>query len=365
MKITMNYRYFSVISLLTLFPLLTQGQEYSEKRTYSKTIRVNREMTLEVNNKYGNIHITPWRTDSLSVRVEVDAFAQNRDRLARMFQGIDIDISETDYLVRAQTDFSQSITMLFESFKGMTKKIIPYESSIRINYFINAPEYLSMNIINRYGDVYAEDNSGTFTLDLSNGSFKANSLNRVKNLELNFCDATINRINSGEINVSFSEMVIGEAQDLTINSISSRFNIARAEIIQTESRRDKFFIGKAGTLRGDSYFTDFRIDELSKELNISTKYGSLNADMIDKSIELVTINSGFTDISLVFDPVLSYNLDIRHVNAFVVLPQKDSKIEKKAVNEENKEYMTFGRVGRNPGSLKVFIDANRGNIHLK
>lgn len=72
-----------------------------------------------------------------------------------------------------------------------------------------------------------------------------------------------------------------------------------------------------------------------------------------------------SDISLTFDPAVSYNLDIRHVNAFLVLPEKNSDIEKKSVNEDKKEYMTFGTVGKNPGSVKVSIDTTRGNIYIK
>ena len=361
-------RHYNILILIAgslLFSSLATAQPYSEKRIFRKTVPADREMTLEIDNKYGTIQITPWTTDSLSVRAEVEAFAQDHDRISKMFQGIDVNISGTSYLVRARTEFTQNISMMFESFKGMTKKIIPYESRIQINYFINAPAYLNMRIINKYGDVYMEDNTGTFSIELSNGSFKAGSLNKTNGLELNFCDATINRITQGTINSSFSEFVIDEAQEITINSISSRFNIGRAGMITTESRRDKFFIGKAGSVNGKSYFTDFRINELSKELNLETKYGSVNADLIEKTLEQITINSGFTDINLVFNPALSYSLDIRHLNSFLVLPEKNIKIEKKIINEEKKEYMTFGTVGRNPGNIKVTIDANRGNIYLR
>ena len=74
-----------------------------------------------------------------------------------MFDGITINITETKYLVRAQTDFSQNINMLFESFKGMTSKLISYDSKVEINYYINIPEYLNLKIENKYGDVYMEE----------------------------------------------------------------------------------------------------------------------------------------------------------------------------------------------------------------
>ena len=98
---------------------------------------------------------------------------------------------------------------------------------------------------------------------------------------------------------------------------------------------------------------------------LTTKYGSVNADFIEKGFESININSGYSDISLGFDQGSSYNLDIRHINSFLVLPDKNIKTEQKALNEEKKEYMTFGTVGKNPGTTKVKIDATRGNIYLK
>jgi hypothetical protein len=361
----MHYRLSIIILALLLIPEIISGQDFSEKRIFHKSVHVNKEMKLEVDNKYGTIQITPWEKDSVSVRAEVEANSSNLERLHKMFQGIDVNISETSFLVRAETEFTQNINMLFESFKGMTKKIIPYESGIQVNYFISAPEYLNMKIVNKYGNVYMENNTGTFSLNLSNGSFKANALNQIEGINLTFCDATITKMKGGNIDASFSELVIGESGDLSINSVSSRFDLKKTGKLDTESRRDKFFIGTAISLKGNSYFTDYRIEQLDKEINLEIKYGSLNADRIEKSIELVTINSSYSDLNLTFDPAVSYTLDIKHINAFLVVPDKNSKIEKKTLNDEKKEYMTFGTVGRNPGNVKVMIDATRGNIYLK
>jgi hypothetical protein len=255
--------------------------------------------------------------------------------------------------------------MLFESFKGMTSKLISYETRVQINYFVSLPENLNLKIDNKYGDIYMENNSADIKISLSNGSLKANILNSASSLILSFCDATINKINKGKIEASFSEVVIGESDNLSISSVSGRFELKQAGKIHTDSRRDKFFFGKLISLDGDSYFTDFRIEELKNELNMITKYGSLNADLVDKGIAAITLNTSYTDINLSFDPLVSYNLDIRYINSSLITPDKNSSLEKKVINEEKKENMTFGTVGKNPANVKVKIDANRGNIYIK
>jgi hypothetical protein len=361
----MRYRLLILIGASLLSAEVLYGQAFSEKKIFRETMPVTKETTLEVDNKYGTIHITTWNKDSVEVRAEVEAFSSDLDRMRKMFQGVNVNITGTSYLVRANTSFTQTINMLFESFKGLTSKLISYESRIQINYFINAPEYMDMRIANKYGDVYMESNTGNVSLNLSNGAFKANVLNESNGLDLVFCDATINKLIKGRLNTSFCEVEIDDSRDLSITSISSKFHLEKSESINIESRRDEFFVGKAGSIRGTSYFSDFRIEEVQKEINMVTKYGDFDAGLISKGIEMVTLNSGYTDISLAFDKSLSYNLDIRHTNAFLVLPENDAKLEKKVLNEEKKEYMTYGTVGRNPGNIKVMIEATRGNIYLK
>lgn len=361
----MHYKLLSAVILSMSAVFALPAQTFTEKKTISRAFHITRETSLELNNKYGNIHITPWDKDSVSIKVEIEASAQSLDRLHKIFDDLDVNFSETNYLIRVQTNFTQNINYLLESFKVMTKKIISYESKIEINYFISAPEYIDLNIVNRYGDVYMENNTGNISLNLSNGSFKANILNEASEMELVFCDATINRIKKGTINASFSELIIGESDDLNITSISSRFDFEKSLLLHTESKRDKFYLETAGSLNGDAYFTDFRIENLTGNINLVTKYGNLRARMIEKGSELITINSSYTDIDLTFDPVISYNLDIKYINTFLVVPEDNSSLEKKTIDDDKKEYMTFGTVGKNPGKRKVMIDATRGNIYLK
>ena len=361
----MNYRINMMLYLALFVFTALSAQNNSETRSFIKTVAVGKETTLELSNKYGTIQITPWNKDSAYIRAEVKAFAKDRSKIGKMFDGITVNISDTKDLVRAQTEFTSNINTLFESFKGMTNKIISYDSHIEINYYINIPEYLNLKIENKFGDVYMEDNSGELKISISNGSFKAHSLGKKSSITLVFCDAKINSIVSGNIDASFSEVSIGESEDLSINSISSKYDIKKAGMITGESKRDKFFIENIGSLRANAYFTDYKINNIRKELDLTTRYGTIDADLIEKGFESVNINSGYCDISLDFDPGSSYNIDIRHTNTFLVLPDKNAKTEQKAMNEDKKEYITTGTIGKNPGTRNVRIDANRGNIYLK
>jgi len=363
--ISMSYKSIIIANLLFILSCTIAAQSVSETRSFMKSIAVDKKTSLDVSNKYGNIYVTPWNKDSAFIKIEIKAFASNETKLKKMFDGINVSINESDNNITAHSDFIQNINNLFEGFKGLTNKLITYESKMEINYYINVPEYLNMKIVNKYGDVFVEKCSGDFSVSVSNGSFKAGSLGEKSSVELSFCDASIKSVTSGTVDASFSEITIERTQDLKITSISSRYEISQAGEILFESRRDKFFIDTIVSVNGNSYFTDYDIKYLKKNINLTTRYGNLNADLINSGFESIILNSGYSDISLYFDKNSSYSLDIRHINTFLVLPSKDNYTEQETMNADKKEYKTSGTIGKSPGSAKVEIDATRGNIYLK
>jgi hypothetical protein len=265
----------------------------------------------------------------------------------------------------AQTIFAQNINALFESFKGMTNRVINYESQVEINYFINIPDYLNLRIENRYGDVFIENNSGNFNLSLSNGSLKADSLEGKSTIRLSFCDAVISSIRSGSLDASFSEVTMSEVNKLSLKSISSKHRINKSGRISVESRRDNFFIDISESLEGTSYFTDFEIGTLTNSVDLIARYGNINIRKIEKGFESVNINSGFSDIHLELASGASSGIEIRTLNTYLSLPNGNIKTDKRTLDESKKEYITTGLIGNDPGSRLLKIDANRGKVYLK
>ncbi len=320
---------------------------------------------MEINNKYGDIHISSWRKDTVKIMAEIEAFAPNPSRLQKMLDGIEINISGSGPLISAETEFGKDITVLLESFKGITSKIIDYDSRVQINYYINIPDDVDISIENQFGDIFMENNTATISVSLSKGNFEANSLNRLSDLSLDFGDAEIGSLESGRINSTFSKIKISQSEDLSINSTSTRFDLGKAGKINVESRRDKFYIGNIFGITGISYFTDYKIETLTGTTDLDLKYGSFDVERVDNAFEKITLDSDYSDITAEFDSSASFEFDIRHTNAFVVLPDKNIKSEKEALNEDKKEYLITGKIGNNPGSKRVKIDAKRGNIYIK
>ena len=361
----MNYSRISASFFAVLLAAAISAQGITETRSFMKSVPADMSSRLELTNKYGSIHITAWDKDSVNVRVELKGYAPSREKLRKMFDGITVNFTEARELLSVKTEFTQSIGMLFENFKGMTGKFITYESKVEINYYVNVPSYINLTVDSRYGDVFMEDIGGQSSVAVSNGSLKAGTLGKGTSLSLTFCDASVSRIESGNVKSSFSELSVRDAGDLSVSSVSSRFEIGEAGKIYTESRRDKFFIDELASFEGDSYFSEIRIGVLREKIDFTTKYGNLDARNIERGFRNVTINSSFTDLILEFSENSSYEFEIRELNSSVGLPSEKTKSEMKTISSEKKEYMTFGTYGSNPGSSRVKIDATRSKVYIR
>ncbi|HAX94550.1 MAG TPA: hypothetical protein DCY25_11530 [Bacteroidales bacterium] len=356
---------YTIAACLLYFVIPLGAQDESANKSFSKSITVGRETKLEVINRYGDINISTWDKDSAYITAEIEAYAPDRTRLDKLIAGINVSITGTGSLVRAETVFERETTVLLESFKEFTGKLIDYESRVRINYFINIPDYVDIDIKNQFGDISAEDNTGTVSIDLSNGDFRANTLNRVSALNLDFGDAVIGSVRSAKIITSFSKIKIDRSDELDLSSTSSRFDLGKAGIVEFESRKDKFFIGEVSTITGVSWFTDYSIEYLVTAADIDLKFGSFDIERINGRFDNMVIKSANADIKANFEPSASYDYEIRQVNAFVVLPDNKTRAEKETVNENRKEYLLTGKIGTSTGRSRLKIDATRGNVYVR
>jgi hypothetical protein len=127
--------------------------------------------------------------------------------------------------------------------------------------------------------------------------------------------------------------------------------------LKIDSRRDKIKITSVDKLSSTGYFSTFEIDNLTKELRSTLKYGNLTIDNIEKGFSFINVNSEYADIELVFDKNTSYNLDIAHHNdVYINLPASLAKVQTKDLDVEQKLKLTYGKIGNadeNSAKLKI------------
>lgn len=360
----MNYKNLFLMTAMLSAGLILSGQQSSDTKTLRKSFRAGNDPVLEVNNKYGDIHIMHSRSDSVTVTVEITASSSDGGKIDAMMSDVDINIAMTDATVRAETSFRKGITPLFESVKGLTKNLINFDSRLKIDYHIECPPETVLRITNSYGDVYIGDETPVLALKLSNGNLDAAGVGNAQMMELTFSKANVRSIREGKVTLSFSELRTKEAGRIILSGTSSKAWIDACKSADLDSKRDDLHFGTVEVITGTCYFSDIIADRVTGEINMSVKYGNLSFENIDRNFRLIDIRSSYADIDMALEERSPYDLEIRHANSFVSLPGFTPEPEITEISAQDKLFLTKASSGSGSGRPQIRIDATRGEIRV-
>lgn len=362
---------FKNLAIFILFIFLaTDGfaQLYSETINKTKSYKVSAVTTVEITNKYGKIHVHTWEKDSVRFDIEVIIEADTRTKFDKLKEGIDFQFTGTEYYIMAKTDIETKYTSLLDELKGLTNEISDMfssnESDLKIHYNVYIPEYVNLDINNKYGDVYMNTHKGDFSLELSYGDFKANKLLGSTVLEVSFGDCFVYEVNNAKLTLNYSEVQIKKAKQLNINSKSSKLDLDDIEVLKIISKRDKFYIDHISDIFGETSFSEFWVYNLNSQVNLNMRYGHLKLESIKDSFTYITLTSRYTDLDFFIASTASFSYEILEKNASLLIPPNANKNEDVIMEESSKLIKHTGTVGKIPPKSQIKIDADSGFINI-
>ena len=189
-------RLFAVAAMLVIAGAGLRAQTYSESQKITRTFLAGSETRLDLNNKYGTIPVIPWNKDSVRIDINLFIKSSSASKLEKLKRNVDFDFTDTKYYISASTVFGSRGGSFFSDLRDLGGTIIPSKNDVTIDYTVQVPPGMSVNITNKYGDIYIDDMLGNVSVNLSNGDIKANSLKGESNISLNFGNGIINELNN-------------------------------------------------------------------------------------------------------------------------------------------------------------------------
>lgn len=344
--------------LLLLITLPGLAQNFSESKKYHHQFKVSPKTTVELSNKYGKIQILTWNKDSVKVDIDVYLSSPSISRLQKLKDNIAIDYTTTNYYVIVKTVFGKSQSNVIDEIKDFADAIVNGSNEVRIDYNVYLPQNQALKVSNKYGDIYTDDLTGDITLTLANGDLKANNFTGNTQINLSFGNAFINEIAKGRLTAEYADMDIKSAENITLESKSSKIRLDKAGTLRLQSRRDDLRIESANSILGDTYFTSAYFQQINEELNVNGKFGKLTAENIKKTFSFVNLNSEYTDMDLYFERGSAFDYDISYYKDVIMrLPKEAEKTEEKSLTADLTQKIVYGKVGAPSKDSKVKIAA--------
>ena len=112
----------------------------------------------------------------------------------------------------------------------------------------------------------------------------------------------------------------------------------------------------------ESAYTSFHIGNLSKKLDIETRYGSIDVSNTEPGFEIIRTDVGYCSVKLGFDERASYKLKADTRYCGVSFNENNADITQR-VQESNSLYLE-AVIGDANTQSEVNIDASYGSVKL-
>ena len=272
---------FKIAFLLFLIPLVSfANNDKKLKQEKSKTIKkqysVDRNATVNIDNKYGNINITTWNKNSVEITVVITVKGNSLSSVEKKLSRINVDFNASSNLVSAKTKFDNSSSSW--SFWGKSNN-----TSYKVNYTVKMPVSNNVKLNNDYGNILINEINGTTNINCDYGKLIIGDLNNSNNnINIDYTSSsTINFMKSGSINADYSKLTVDKTDKVKItigtkanNNFNFKMNLQYSKFRYNNDRVEMF---KSIEKSSKKYYEGvYGKGKSNSTLIIKSQYGGVN-----------------------------------------------------------------------------------------
>ena len=336
MKVLFKCRYsyqfaYSLILLLLTTNLLAQRRGYELSKKKNEQYTVSSTEKLEVENRFGQVKINTWNKNQLTVDITIIAWGRNEQVAQDLLDKINIDHRRRDGEISFKTNISKT--------SNNNNK-----SGFEINYEINMPQSMALDLDNRFGAIYLGNHSGTLELVSAYGSLTAKRLmGKGSEIKISYGKATIEEISSGSLKSSYCGYV----------------EITKAGTLIIDDRNGKVEIDEADELEVESAYSHFRLRQLNHRIELESKFGGVDIEDVKSGFSRIDIEISYGSLSLDLDNTPDFVFDVDVSFGSFNTNVSGVEIKKQIEGYTSAEYSGFRGKG---GNSFVSVESSYGSV---
>jgi hypothetical protein len=355
---------FKTLLLLVVFGIAIATNIHAQKdkveKKYHKEYSVTANSQLYLENKYGDIDVRNWDKNQVIIDIVITVKHRDRERAEKLLSYLDVEFSQEGKEIRAVTHFDSK-------FSKSNWSLFDNESKeFSIDYTVNMPTDMDLELRNKYGDAFINELSGHVIVYIKYGYLKVNKLLRGKTkpcneINIGYSKAEVTEANWLKLDMSYSRIEFETAKAIMVMSKYSKLYLNDSRSIVAESKYDTYHIGEVDNFVFTGAYGTLKFDQVNKTLKLDMKYTSCRINYIPSGFEKINIENKYGGIKLGIDSNASYKIDGNAEYARIHIPS-GSKVSR---IEENTKLSINGLVGTDPNTSSVVkIYTKYGSIHL-
>lgn len=254
--------------------------DIKKQKLINKSYNVSAGDQLKIDNMFGNVVVSTWDKDQITVDIEIEAHASTEENATALLDQLNVKDEREGNTISFKTDAGHTHDHDSRDHdnnngndnksKHKDKDDKHFNSGFHIDYVIHMPGSNRLYIKNQFGKIEVPDFKGPVSLFSMFGSLNTGKLDNVDIIDVEFGKAYITSINGGKLIFRYSEEAHVQKLSGSIK-FSSEFS-HNVQIGITNDIRD---------LSVSESYSDIRIivdKSISTEFKIHTSFGSFHND---------------------------------------------------------------------------------------
>ena len=321
------YKYTALLFLLLSFCTCVQAAPGGKivKQEFSKSIKKNfgiaSDGTVALSNKYGKMDVKTWEQNRVKIDIRITVNAVSERAAQEVFERIEIEFSDTDNYISAETQINSNTSNWWNGWTSSKDK-----SDFQIDWEVFMPASVTLDLSNKYGDVYVAALDGNANVEVKYGNFRLDGIGEKLKVNLGYGNGTVVSATDTEAEISYSnfkmqevfdvtfeskysKITVDEAKDLRINSGYDTYTIGSVRDLHTQGKYDNYSIGTADNLIAVSRYSDFNIGTLKNSADFDLTYGGARIGKILRGFSEMRLLGRYADYKMTVEEGASYTLD--------------------------------------------------------
>ncbi|MFD1294347.1 hypothetical protein ACFQ5N_10915 [Lutibacter holmesii] len=297
---------YKILLLVFLIPLVVTATEdkgkYTKNKKINKVYTVNKNATLAVSNKYGNITIVTGNSDQIEMNISITTSGDNEERVAERLEQITVELNGSSSNVSAKTIIGKSSN----SWNWGRKSNVNME----INYTIKMPITNNVKLSNDYGSIQLDKLEGTSSINCDYGKITIGELlNSTNTINIDYTNkSSIDFMKDGAINADYSTLHIEKGGRIDLNADYSHISFGMVAVLDFNCDYGDVKINSCGNLTGNSDYMNTSVGKLNGSAILNSDYGSIKINAIHKNFKKIDIKTSYSQIKLGVSSENSFNI---------------------------------------------------------
>lgn len=337
-------------------PNFNNNGKHTKEKKISKKFSVSPDALLKISNSYGNIDITTWDQNTVSIEVIIRTNGNDEQKVKEKLDEINVEFKQTGAGVSARTLFTKENSSWWSSLFSGSNNV-----NMEVNYIVRAPVTNNVDLSNDYGNIYLDKLTGNSKISCDYGRLDIGELRGNSN-QINFDysrNSSFGYINRATINADYSEFTVEDAHSLDINADYTNSKIKRVELLQFSGDYGSLTVDKVKRINGSGDYLSTKIGELYQSANLTLEYGSASIEKILKGAGEVKINTDYTGVKIGYDA--SHPFKFALTSSYGSIKGLDEfEINKQSQSSNKKSYS--GHHLNTSGNGNIVINSSYGGI---